>query len=70
LLTKNDFEREIFNLSDGGLLGFDWYYCPAKDSKKKDLNKEYSERPLVAIVPGLTGDCTKMYMISLVKAAC
>lgn len=59
-------------LSDGGLLALDWYFCPngTVGNEKLDQNRETSERPLCVVVPGLTGDASKMYMISLVKAAC
>jgi predicted alpha/beta-fold hydrolase len=33
------------------------------------MNKAKSSNPLVLIVPGLTGDSTKLYMISTIKAA-
>ena len=77
MLNKNEYEREFFTLSDGGVIGFDWYLCPEdkqpsgqQNLKKKDLCKENSGRPLLAVIPGVTGDNTKLYMISLVKAAC
>jgi predicted alpha/beta-fold hydrolase len=70
--NKTEHEREIIELSDGGLLSLDWYFCPngTVGNNKKDLDKETSERPLCVVVPGLTGDASKMYMISLIKAAC
>jgi predicted alpha/beta-fold hydrolase len=32
-------------------------------------DKDISSRPLIAIVPGVTGDINKLYMISLIKAS-
>jgi len=37
--------------------------------KKKELSKDESHRPLLVVVPGVTGDNTKLYMITMVKAA-
>ncbi len=60
------------NLSDGGALALDWYFCKESKEmmKKKELSRELSQRPLLAVVPGITGDNTKLYMISMVKASC
>lgn len=71
LFNKNEFEREIFTLSDGGILALDWYFCESEkhNLKKKDLTRDVSNRPLLVVVPGVTGDNTKLYMITMVKAA-
>lgn len=60
-------EREIFELSDGGLLALDWFY--AQDSEGKTKDKETSTNPLIILIPGLTGDHTVLYMISTLRAA-
>ena len=67
---QNDYEREIINLSDGGILALDWYFSNQKDKQKSDFFKEKSQRPIVAIIPGVNGENNKLYMISLIKAAC
>jgi predicted alpha/beta-fold hydrolase len=59
-------EREIFELSDQGQIALDWFVH--KDSKAKAENEEKA-KPLLAIVPGVTGDASKMYMISIAKAS-
>jgi predicted alpha/beta-fold hydrolase len=56
----------MFELSDGGEVALDWFMCPDKD---KTINRETSTKPLLVLIPGLTGDHTKMYMISSIKAA-
>lgn len=63
-------EREIFELSDGGHIALDFFYTDKRpNKKKKDYTKRESPyRPLVVIVPGLTGDHTRLYMISTIKA--
>jgi len=33
------------------------------------LNKETSTNPLALVIPGVTGDATKLYMISTVREA-
>ena len=66
MIFKFKTEREIFELSDGGQIALDWFVH--KDSKAKTDNEE-KVRPLLAIVPGVTGDATKMYMISIAKAS-
>lgn len=58
-------ERELFELSDGGHIALDWFVH--KDSKKSEMDEK--QRPLVAIIPGITGDASKLYMISLAKAS-
>jgi predicted alpha/beta-fold hydrolase len=60
-------DREVFELSDGGAIALDFFYCQNSDGKKSD--KETSKNPLLVIVPGLTGDCTVLYSVSTVKAA-
>jgi predicted alpha/beta-fold hydrolase len=34
------------------------------------MSRDTSTRPLLAVIPGVTGDNTKLYMVSMVKAAC
>ena len=60
-------EREVFDLSDGGQLGLDWFPCPNADGSKGD--KETSTKPLLVIVPGFTGDSTVLYSVSIIRAA-
>ena len=60
-------ERELFDLSDGGQIALDWFVH--KDSKAKTEESDEKSRPLLAIVPGVTGDASKMYMISIAKAS-
>jgi predicted alpha/beta-fold hydrolase len=52
--------RELVELSDGGVLALDWFIGPHKDALEGDI---------VAIVPGVTGDGTKLYIMEIVKAA-
>lgn len=59
-------EREIFEFSDGGQIALDWFMH--KESKAKEEAGE-KQKPLLAIIPGVTGDASKMYMISLAKAS-
>lgn len=65
-------DREIFELSDGGLIALDWFYPESstfKSAKEKEEYKYHSQRPIVAVVPGLTGDHSKLYMISSIRGA-
>jgi predicted alpha/beta-fold hydrolase len=64
-------------LSDGGLLALDWYdtevtcLTTPKHIKRKnhDLHHHSGQKPIVCVVPGVTGDGTKLYMIELIEAA-
>ena len=66
LIFRFKTEREIFDLSDGGQIALDWFVH--KDNKAKTGNEE-KPKPLLAIIPGITGDSSKMYMISIAKAS-
>ena len=64
-------QREILELSDGGVLALDWYHCDVQISQvdKEDSCSSSNQKPILAVVPGITGDGTKLYMIELVQAA-
>jgi predicted alpha/beta-fold hydrolase len=66
LVTKFDYEREFLELSDGGMIALDWFLVPDEHGKTDRL---LSTKPLIAMIPGLTGDHTKMYMLSTIKRA-
>ena len=66
MIFKFKTEREIFDLSDGGQIALDWFVH--KETKTKTENEE-KVKPLLAIIPGVTGDSSKMYMISIAKAS-
>jgi len=57
---KQVYEREIFELSDGGEIALDWLI---------HTQKHYdSQRNIIVVVPGINGDSSKPYVLSLVKA--
>lgn len=64
MFTKFDYERELLELSDGGMIALDWFLCPDEDGK---ADRYKSTKPLLAMIPGLTGDHTNMYMLSTIK---
>ena len=58
----------MFELSDGGQVALDWFMCPDPETGKLG-DKDSSIRPLIILVPGLTGSHRCAYMISNIKKA-
>lgn len=61
-LKKPLFEREILELSDGGEIALDWLVHP---NAAKPFE---SSRHIVVLIPGVNGDSTKPYVISMTQA--
>ncbi len=61
LKKKNpiNFDRELFNFSDGGTIALDW-----TDNKPRD-----EKAPIVAVVPGLSSDNDEIYVLNLLIEA-
>jgi len=59
-------ERELFEYKDGGIIGLDWI-CFKDSSGREQVKIANSSKPILIIFPGLMGDHTKPYMISLIK---
>lgn len=65
MIYKHKIDREIFELSDGGNLALDWILCQETTNNQKTVNS--SNKPLLAVIPGVTGDASKLYMISIIQ---
>jgi len=75
-LTKLDFIGEVLTLSDGGTILLDWYVnpdvaTPPHEGALSDAQEPQYVRtkPLVVIVPGLTGCSSNLYCTSSIKEA-
>lgn len=53
------YRRELFKLSDGGTIALDW----------ANYNESDVKRPILALLPGLSGDNLQSYIISTVTEA-
>ncbi|XP_013188528.1 phospholipase ABHD3 [Amyelois transitella] len=60
LLPQVHYRREVLKLSDGGQVALDWVDCPEEDG---------SPRPVLLVLPGLTGGSQADYARCLVAAA-
>ena len=58
------YERELFTLSDGGTIAYDWVIDHEGGTPKKD-----SKRPILCCFPGLSGGNNTLYLYSMIKAA-
>ncbi len=59
LLPKIKYDRQIFELRDGGELAIDWLVHPSSNDSKP--------RNIVVCVPGLSGDSKELYCLCLAK---
>ena len=62
LMHKNDFDRELLTLPDGGTIGIDWDGGIPDPSVTPD-------KPYLIICPGLNGDSRNLYTMALVEEA-
>ena len=58
------FEREMFQLSDGGTIALDWVV-----DHEGGLPRKHSQRPVLCCISGLSGGNDNLYLASIVKAA-
>jgi len=58
------YDRELFTLSDGGTIAYDWVV----DNDGGPPRKE-STRPILCCFPGLSGGNDTLYLYSMIKAA-
>lgn len=63
------YDREMLKLSDNGQIALDWVVPrnPLKASRNNEDSK--SDRPILAVVPGLTGHNDDLYIVSTCLAA-
>ena len=68
--TTLQFSKQIFELSDGGEIALDWLIHPNReDEDSQDPNADItpnkmSQRPILVVIPGLSGDTSNMYCLS------
>ena len=68
-MTKLKFSRQIFEFSDGGETALDWLIHP---DREQDLSQDeqsfdgakMTDRPLMVVIPGLSGETSNMYCLS------
>ncbi|KAF0306306.1 Phospholipase ABHD3 [Amphibalanus amphitrite] len=62
-LPNIDYQRELVDLPDGGVVALDWHRASFKGAKKDDPH------PIVLLVPGLTGSSQSDYIRSLIHVS-
>ena len=55
------FRREMIKMADGGTVALDW--SNYKETKTKEERKR---RPILALLPGLSGDAYRSYTVSVI----
>ena len=58
------YDREMFTLSDGGTIAYDWVVDSEGGPPRKN-----STRPILCCFPGLSGGNDTLYLYSMIKAA-
>ena len=58
------FERELFELSDGGTIALDWYV-----DHEGGLPRKNSPRPILCCFAGLSGGNSNLYLSSMIRSA-
>ena len=61
---KVSFRREMLKMKDGGTVALDW--SNYEDSK---TDEERRKRPILAMIPGLSGDAYRSYTVSVIIEA-
>ena len=80
---KYEYSREILELNDGGEIALDWLIHPTDNQtdittegptdsptyKSTDNLNDNSKRHIIVLFPGVNGDSTKLYAVSMQQAS-
>lgn len=64
-----DFDRETFELEDGGTVGIDWARDKGTKVGRPRREAGTKSKPILLLAPGLGGASDNLYSIALVRAA-
>jgi predicted alpha/beta-fold hydrolase len=67
-MTKLKFTRQIFEFSDGGETALDFLIHPDREDETPEESRK-AERPLMVVIPGLSGETSNMYCLTPAYAA-